>query len=346
MIHFPKKQEHFTIKEILSLINCTLKNESEEILSTKIYNIATLGKAQSGDVSFYSNPSYIHQLKETKASACFIKEASLEKLPQNTIALISADPYLAFSNFLRALYGEDELMFYKQQGIHSSAHIHPSAVVGNNVRIFPNVVISEDAKLEDGVTILPNTFIGSKVKIGKNSIIHDNCSIMFADIGEGCIIRSGVRIGASGFGFAPNLKTGKHAYIPQICGVKIGNFVDVGANTTIDRGALEETEIGDNVKLDNLIQIGHGVKIGRSTFVAAQTGIAGSADVGNFCFIGPQAGIVGHIKVADFTQVVAGSGVMKAVPIAGQVLAGWPAVLKGKWDRMQVKLQQSIFNKK
>jgi UDP-3-O-[3-hydroxymyristoyl] glucosamine N-acyltransferase len=169
---------------------------------------------------------------------------------------------------------------------------------------------------------------------------------MFAKIGENCIIRSGVRIGTSGFGFAPNLKTGKHTYIPQISGVKIGNFVDIGANTAIDRGCLEDTEIMDNAKVDNLVQVAHGVKIGMATFIAGQTGIAGSGEIGNFCFLGAQVGVAGHIHIADFTQVAGKSGVAKTVKEKGQVIAGFPAIPKIQWDRMQIKLKNLIFKEK
>jgi UDP-3-O-[3-hydroxymyristoyl] glucosamine N-acyltransferase len=346
MQYFEKKIESLTVSEVLSLTDALLSSKDDAILKRHIFGLNTLLMASENEVSFYSNSKYAKELSDTKAGLCFIKQEDVHRLNQNSIALISRDPYLCFAKLLTHFYGNNELEGLEIEGIHTSASIAKTAKIGNGVKLAQNVVISENVILGDGVIILPNTFIGFGVKIGKNTIIHDNCSIMFAEIGEESIIRSGARIGTSGFGFAPNLKTGKHVYIPQISGVKIGNFVDIGANTVIDRGALETTEIMDNAKLDNLIQIAHGVKIGTSTFIAGQVGIAGSTEVGNFCFLGAQVGVNGHIKIADFTQVGGKAGVVNSVKEKGQILSGFPAIPKIQWNRMQVKLKKLISKEK
>jgi UDP-3-O-[3-hydroxymyristoyl] glucosamine N-acyltransferase len=343
MFYFEKKNQSIKLKDLLTLTGAMMENN--DFLEKEIFGINTLAKSAENEISFYSNFKYAQDLANTKAFACFIKENDATKLPKNVIPLLHKDPYFAFAVILNYFYGSNEFT-QKQAGTHPSAIISKTAKIGANASIGANVVISEDVNIAEDVTIMPNTFIGEKVSLGKGTIVHDNCSIMFATIGENCIIRSGARIGISGFGFAPNLKTGKHLYIPQIAGVKIGNFVDIGANTAIDRGCLEDTEIMDNAKLDNLIQVAHGVKIGSSTFVAGQTGFAGSSKIGNFCFVGAQVGVAGHLEVADFTQVGGKSGIIKSITEKGQTVAGFPAIPKIKWDRMQIKLKNLIFKEK
>jgi UDP-3-O-[3-hydroxymyristoyl] glucosamine N-acyltransferase len=251
---------------------------------------------------------------------------------------------------MHLFYGESEIEFLTKgvydQYIDATANLGKGVTLGKNVKIFSNVVISSNTIIGNNVIILPNTFIGANVKIGDNTIIHDGCSLMFCDIGNNCVIRSGARIGTSGFGFAPNLKTGKHLYIHQIAKVILGNELDIGANTVLDRGCLEDTIVGDNTKIDNLVQIAHGVSIGKSVFIAGQTGIAGSTNVGNFVFMGAQVGVTGHIHIGDYTQIVGKSGIMHSIEENGTVVAGYPAMSKNNWQRINIKLKQLITKKK
>ncbi len=342
MTYFKQKSDFATIEEVLDITGSTLKIDSSEVLKKKILGIQSLLQADENQITFFSNQKYIEDCKTTKALACLITKENAKYLNPDTIAVISSDPYLAFAKLMQHFYGVEEIPFKQECNIHPSASVSPSAKIGKNVKIYNNVVISEGAEIADDVTILPNVFIGSLVKIGKRTVIHDNSSIMFAEIGEDCVIRSGVRVGTAGFGFAPNIKTGQHVYIPQVAGVKIGNFVDVGANSAIDRGCLEDTVIKDYVKIDNLVQIGHGAKIGRSSFLAGMSGVSGSAIIGDGCFIGPQSGILGHIKVSKGTTVIGRTGLIEDVTKEGQILAGYPAISFFSWKRAHIKLMKFL----
>lgn len=347
---FKKKIESLTVSQILKLANAKLeeKGDSDALQDVKIFDIQPVSTAKSSDITFFTNPKYASALKTTEAGACLIKAEHLSLLNSNTIPIITADPHLAFALIIQEFYGSSEIQMpseSKETFISASAKISATAKIGKNVKIFDNVVISENVEIDDNSVIMPNSFIGSGVKIGKNTIIHDCTSIMFAIIGDNSIIRSGARIGTSGFGFVPNFKTGEHFYVPQIAGVIVGSRVDVGANTVIDRGCLEDTIIEDNVKLDNLVHIGHGVHVKSSCFIAAGAGIAGSAEIGKFVFVGGQVGIAPHTKIADFTQITPQSGVINDVEIPKTVISGSPALPKLKWQKMQIKMQQLVSKK-
>jgi UDP-3-O-[3-hydroxymyristoyl] glucosamine N-acyltransferase len=347
---FKKKIEFLTISQILKLTNSKLKEggDSDALQDVKIFDIQPVSTAKSSDITFFTNPKYTSALKATEAGACLIKAEHLSFLNSNTIPIITADPHLAFALIIQEFYGNSEIQMpseSKETFISASAKISATAKIGKNVKIFENVVISENVEIDENSIIMPNSFIGAGVKIGKNTTIHDSTSIMFAIIGNNCIIRSGVRIGTSGFGFVPNFKTGEHFYIPQISSVIIGDKVDIGANTVIDRGCLEDTIIEDNVKIDNLVHVGHGVHIKSSCFIAAGVGIAGSAEVGKFVFVGGQVGIAPHIKIADFTQIIPQSGVANDITTPKTVISGSPAIPKIKWQKMQIKMQQLVSKK-
>lgn len=349
MFYFPKKIEFLTIERILELTDSSLIEKNEEILKTKIFDVKSLKTSQKANLSFYTNPKYINFLKDVNATACFIKEEKAGRLKNGVIPIINKDPHRAFVVILNEFYGQSELeasLKFTTEKIAKTAKIGQNSKIGQNPQIFDNVVISDDAEIGDNVIIMPNTFIGAQVKIGNNCIIHDNCSLMFTKLGNNCIIRSGARIGTSGFGFVPNFKTGEHCYIPQVSGVVMGNNVDIGANSIIDRGCLENTEVGDNAKLDNLVQIGHGAKIGSSAFIAAQAGLAGSSEIGKFVFMGPQSGVAGHLKVADFTTIIPQSGIAQDVKTPHTILAGTPAIPKAIWERLNVKIQRLLMKEK
>ena len=341
MSFLEKKIDSLTLKQVADLTSSFIDSGSEDV---RINDIKSIMQAGSGDITFYYKPKYEKFLHNTKATACIIFERDRSKLPKHVIPIISKEPYLAFAILLRELYGTSEIDSVEKQ-IDGSAKIHSSVKLGNNISIRENVVISKDVEIADNVVIMPNTFIGPKVKIGKGSVIHDNCSIMFTHIGENCIIRSGARVGTSGFGFIPNLKTGQHLQIPQIAGVIIGNNVDIGANTAIDRGAVENTIIEDNVKIDNLVQIAHGVKVGASTFIVSQSGVAGSAIIGKGCLIGAQAGVVDNVQIADFTKCIARAAVAQDITIPGCEVAGFPAIPKLDWIKIHLKLKKLISKK-
>lgn len=345
---FRKKIEYLTVSRILTLTGSSLQKNDSETLEMKIFDVKSLAVAENSHITFFANTKYTNFLENTKAGFCLIKKDQTSLLNPDCVAIINDDPYYAFAILMNEFYGSSEIEGYEngmEEFFATSAQISESAKIGKNVRIFENVVISNNAEIGDNTTILPNAFIGNGVKIGKNVIIHDNASIMFAEIGDNSIIRSGARIGNSGFGFAPNLKNGKHLYIPQISSVIIGKNVDIGANSCIDRGCLENTIIEDNVKIDNLVQIGHGTHVKSSCFIAGATAIAGSVEIGKFVFMGGQVGIVPHVKIADFVQIVPQSGITSDVKIPGSIIAGTPAVPKMVWHKMQIKMQQLLSKK-
>ena len=220
------------------------------------------------------------------------------------------DPYKAFSELLH-LY-EDKTS--KPKGIVASSSIHTSVNLEAEIYIGANVIIENDATLKKGVCIHANSFIGQNVTIGENTIIHPSVIIYSNSIiGEHCVIHSGTVIGADGFGFASQ-KNGSYKKIPQTGNVIVGNYVEIGANTTIDRATIGSTQIGDGVKLDNQVQIAHNVQIGKHTVIAAQSGIAGSSQVGDYCIIGGQVGIIGHLKIGNHVRIQGQSGVIKNIP--------------------------------
>jgi UDP-3-O-[3-hydroxymyristoyl] glucosamine N-acyltransferase len=348
MFYLSKISNSITLKKILDITNSSINPEFSSFLDHECYGVNSLSEANNADITFLHNIKYVEQLKSSKAFACFVSLKQENLVPSNIIAIRNENPYLAFAKLVQFFYGIHEIDKNKNSDpsfISPSASIHSSVTLGKNVKIYENVVIGSDVKIGDDVTINPNTVIGHKVEIGSNSFIHDNCSVMFSKIGESCTIRSGSRIGISGFGFAPNLKTGEHEYLPQISGVRIGKNVDIGANTVIDRGSFSDTEIYDNVKIDNLVQIGHGVKIGKSSIITGQCGFGGSAEIGEFCFVGPQSGFVSHVKVAPFSSFVGRSGVLQDIKIPGRTFAGFPALEKNLWQRLNIKLKNLLIKK-
>lgn len=275
--------------------------------------VSTLSKiedATPGSVTFIANPKYASYIETTQASIIIVGQDFIcDEKPKATLIRV-ANPYEAFSRLLFLFEEKKE----QQKGLHPSATIHPEASLGDNIYVGPHVVIEAGVKIEKGVIINANAYVGNHVTLGANTIIHPNV-VLYADtqIGSQCIIHSGTVIGADGFGFAPQ-KDGHYQKIPQTGNVVIGNNVEIGANTTIDRATIGSTQIEDGVKLDNQVQIAHNAHIGKHTVIAAQSGVAGSSKVGDYCVVGGQVGIVGHLKIGNHVRIQGQSGVIKNVP--------------------------------
>lgn len=275
--------------------------------------VSTLSKiedATPGSVTFIANPKYASYIKSTQASIIIVgKDFIYDEKPKATLIRV-ANPYEAFSNLLFLFDEKKE----QQRGIHPSAVIHTDASLGENIYVGPHAVIESGAIINEGVVIKANAYVGNQVTIGVNTTIHSNV-VLYADtqIGSKCIIHSGTIIGADGFGFAPQ-KDGRYQKIPQTGNVVVGNNVEIGANTTIDRATIGTTQIEDGVKLDNQVQIAHNVHIGKHTVIAAQSGVAGSSKVGDYCVIGGQVGIIGHLTIGNYVRIQGQSGVIKNVP--------------------------------
>ncbi len=297
-----------------------INGEIEGNPQVEISNIAKIEEAKEGDISFLANPKYTPFIYSTKASAVIVNEDFIPEKPIKTNLLKVKDSYQAFSKLLEVVDIKDE-----KKGIETPSFIHPDAKIGKNVYIGAFAYISKGAQIDDNVKIYPHCFVGENVKVGENSTIFSNVSIYHeTSIGKNVTIHSGAVIGADGFGFAPN--NGSHyKKVPQIGNVIIEDYVEIGANTSIDRATLGSTIIRKGVKLDNFIQVAHNVEIGENTVIAAHTGISGSSKIGKNCMIGGQVGIAGHIQIGDNVKVGAQSGISKSIK-DNEIVIGSPAL--------------------
>ncbi|MBU3724664.1 MAG: UDP-3-O-(3-hydroxymyristoyl)glucosamine N-acyltransferase [Burkholderiaceae bacterium] len=302
--------------------------------TTRICRFASLANAHLGDASFLSNPRYADQLATTRASLVILRDAASARAQGLNCALIeAADPYLFFAQAAGWLIARARAASVKETTIHSTACVDPSARIGKRVRIAagaiigPKVTIGDDADIGAGCVIEQGTRIGQACLLYPRVTVYHDCIV-----GDRAVIHSGVVIGADGFGFAPQADR-SWMKIPQVGAVVIGNDVEIGANTAIDRGTLDHTVIGDGVKLDNLIQIAHNVVIGNHTAIAACVGIAGSARIGAYCQIGGAAGILGHLDIAEGTIIGPMSLVMSSIPESGKYVGVYPLQSQSNWEK-------------
>ena len=298
----------FTLEYLASKYGCKIE-EGEP--STVVTNVATLSNASEDSLTFFANIKYKSELRITNAAAVLLTKDNLQFCP--TASLVTDNPYLLFAK----IASDFDISKQFQAGTHPSAMIDPSCKIPSSCRISAGVVLGRNVALGEHVFVGANSVIEKDTKIGASSWISPGVIIHKAtEIGLRAIIHPGVVIGADGFGFSET-KDSEWVKIPQMGSVVIGDDVEIGANTTIDRGTLSDTVIGNGVKLDNLIQIGHNVIIGEHTAIVAQTGISGSTEIGKRCKIGGQVGMVGHLKVADDTTITARTSVTKDIKESG-----------------------------
>lgn len=319
---------NFSANEIAELTNGEIYGDE----NISIFSLSKIEQGFEGSLSFLANLKYESFLYETKASLVIVNKDFVPNQKNHPTLIKVEDAYQSFSKLLDK-FNEIKL---DNSGIDKNCSIDSSVKYGQNVYIGSNTHVSENVTIGENVKIFPNCYLGKNVHIGDNSIIHSGVNILINSVvGSNCIIHSGTVIGSDGFGFAPN-KDNNYDKVAQIGNVVIGNQVEIGANTTIDRATLGSTIIKKGVKLDNLIQIAHNVEIGENTIIAAQTGIAGSTKIGKNCMIGGQVGIVGHLTIADGVKIAAQSGIASSITEENSIVQGSPAFNIGDYKRSYV----------
>jgi UDP-3-O-[3-hydroxymyristoyl] glucosamine N-acyltransferase len=303
--------------------------------AAEIADVRALADASARDVSFLNNSKYLAQLKTTRAGACLVAPALADRVPGATASLITPEPYRAFARALRLFY-PDALGPHMARG-GSDTPIDPTAQIEEGVVIEPGVIVGPEAHIGRGTRLAAGAVIGYRVTIGRDCYVGPLVTIAHALVGDRVIVHAGARIGQDGFGFAMGGQG--HLKVPQIGRVVVQNDVEIGANTAIDRGALKDTVIGEGTKIDNLVQIGHNVVIGRHCVIVGLTGIAGSTELGDFVVMGGQSGAVGHIKIGSGAQVAGGAHPTKDVA-PGARIAGTPARPLAQWVREQTILSR------
>lgn len=313
-----------TLGEIAQRLGLELRGEA----STEITGIANLQDAAPGQLTFLFNSSWRQHLSRTQASAVVLREADAADCP--IAALVSPQPRMTWAK-VAALFDTTPV---PDQTLHATATIAPTARIGEGVTVGPNAVIEEHAQLGDNVTVGAGCYVGRDSIIGEGTRLFANVSV-YQDvaIGSHCIVHSGAVLGADGFGFEFDGANGTMVKIPQVYGVRIGDNVEIGAGTTIDRGALNHTRVGNGVKLDNQVQVGHGTSIGDNTVISGCTAIAGSTRIGSYCLIGGAVGIIDNIEITDQVEVTAMTLVSHSITEKGRYSSGtglWPSRI---WKR-------------
>jgi UDP-3-O-[3-hydroxymyristoyl] glucosamine N-acyltransferase len=343
---FLKAKRHLKVADIESVIgNCKIYDspitKGKDLIIT---GAATLQSANSSEITFFANGSYKKYLATTNAGFCVTTEEFCSLLNGSCLAIISPNPSHTFSKIVTYLYGDDEHYAITNSDVKPEiakySDVHDTAQIGNGSIIKNFVTIESGAKIGKNCIIMQGSFIGKDVEIGDNCYIYDNATIMYAKLGNNVTIRSGVRIGSVGFGFAHDQSTGINKN-QHIAGVIIENNADIGAGTVIDRGYLENTRIGEHTKIDSLVMVGHGATIGKYCFIAAQTGIAGSAILNDYITCGAQSGFAGHLSVSSGCTFAARSGISHTIEEKG-FYSGFPLVTFAEWKKNNIVLSKII----
>lgn len=320
--------ESYTLAEIVRRLGGEVLGDAQ----TRVSQIATLANAQAHQIGFFANPRYRNQLAESAAGAFILGRdaADLSTKPR----IIADHPYAYFAH-VSALFNPPPKAV---PGVHPSAVVHPQACIASDASIGANAVVEQGAQIGAGSIIGAGCVVGADCIIGNNCLLYANVTVYLGCvIGQRVILHSGCVIGSDGFGLAP--EDGRWLKIPQIGRVVIGDDVEIGANTTVDRGALDDTVIGEGVKLDNQIQVAHNVRIGAHTAIAACTGIAGSAKIGAHCTIGGAAMIVGHIEIADRVNISTNTLITKSLSQPGTYTSALPFSEHREWLKNAVQMR-------
>ncbi len=306
----------FSAEQIAALLNGRIEGDPHTVVT----QLSKIEEGIAGSLSFVSNPKYEHYLYSTLSSIVIVdKTLHLQNPVQATLIRVD-DPYLAFTQLLKAYYGFKT----EREGREGDHFIHETAQIGEGGYIGAFAYVGKNVKIGNNVKIYPHVYIGDNVVVGDNTTLYPNVTLYYDSVvGQGVTIHAGAVIGGDGFGFAPQ-KDGTYDKIPQIGNVIIEDDVEIGANTVIDRATMGSTVIRQGVKLDNLIQIAHNVEIGEHSVIAAQTGVSGSTKIGKHVVLGGQVGIVGHVNIADGSQIQAQSGVNRSILVKNAKWSGAP----------------------
>jgi UDP-3-O-[3-hydroxymyristoyl] glucosamine N-acyltransferase len=325
---FKKNDMDFTARQIAELLKGKVEGDSE----AKVNRLSKIEEGSTGSLSFLSNPKYVSFLYTSEASIIIINDEFILEKPVTTTLIRVSNAYESFVKLLE-IYNKIQR---DKKGIEQPSFISPTAKIGSDTYIGAFAYIGNNARIGNNVKIYPQVYIGDNVVIGDNTSLFAGVKI-YSDctIGSDCTLHTGTVIGADGFGFMPN-SSNEYKKVAQIGNVVIEDYVEIGANTTIDRATLGSTIIRKGVKLDNLIQIAHNVEVGENTVIAAQSGIAGSTKIGRDCMIGGQVGIVGHITIADKVKIAAQSGIGSSILTEGEIVQGSPAFNIGDYKRTYV----------
>lgn len=309
----------FSAQELATILQADIEGDHQ----VKVNRPSKIEEGGSGSISFLANPKYESHLYETTASVVVVDRSFIPKQAVSA-TLLKVDQ--VYESFARLLAFYDETVQARPQGVSPQAYVDPSAQLAENVAVGRFSTIEREAVIGANVVIFDQVYIGASVQIGDGTIIFPGARIMHqCELGKHCVIHSNVVIGSDGFGFAPN-KQGEYQKVPQVGNVVLADRVDVGANSSVDRATMGTTHIGEGVKLDNLVQIGHNAEVGAHTVIAAQTGVAGSTKIGRNCLIGGQVGFVGHVNIADGTRIQAQSGIAGPIEEPNKAWFGSPAI--------------------
>ncbi len=331
---FFERAAPIALQELARTLDAKLVRAVEK--DAPIRDVKPLQEAGPGELSFFDNRKYLPQLLATKASACLVAPDFAGRVPAGTAVLVTDTPYRAFARALQRFY-PDALRPKAAMAASGDPPIHPTARLEEDVRIEPTAVIGREAQIGRGTVVAAGAVVGYRVMIGRGCYIGPGVSVTHALVGDRVILHAGVRIGQDGFGFAMGAQG--HLKVPQVGRVIIQDDVEIGANSCVDRGALKDTVIGEGTKIDNLVQIGHNVVIGRHCVIVGQTGISGSTELGDFVVMGGQSGAVGHIKIGTGAQIAGGSHPKNDVP-AGARMGGTPAVPMIEYGRQVAAIKR------